>query len=110
VPERVVFKYKVEGYDHEWVDANTRRVAYYTNLPPGEYRFRVIACNNDGVWNEIGAILHLNCKSHFYEAYWFYGLVLVVLGGAIFGVYRLRVWAAFKERERTSDAYPRSIS
>ncbi len=91
-PERVLFKYKVEGYDHDWVDAGTRRVAYYTNLPSGEYRFRVMACNNDGVWNEIGASIVFRLRPHFYEAYWFYGIVLVVLGGAIFGAYRLRVW------------------
>ena len=92
VPDRVLFKYKVEGYDHEWVDAGTRRSAYYTNLPSGEYRFRVMACNNDGVWNEIGASFAFKLQQHFYEAYWFYGLVLVTLGGAIFGAYRLRVW------------------
>ena len=51
VPDRVRFKYLLEGYDQDWVDAGARRVAYYTNLPPGSYRFRVIACNNDGVWN-----------------------------------------------------------
>jgi hypothetical protein len=91
VPERVLFKYLLEGYDREWVNAGTRRVAYYTNLPPGRYLFRVIACNNDGVWNETGASYAFELESHFYQTYWFYGLVLVVLGGAIFGAYRLRV-------------------
>jgi ligand-binding sensor domain-containing protein len=99
VPDRVVFKYKLEGFDHEWVDAGTRRVAYYTNLPSGEYRFRVMACNNDGVWNEIGASFAFRLQSHFYKAYWFYGLVLVVLGGAIFGAYRLRVWQLLKREK-----------
>ncbi len=51
VPDRVRFRYRLEGYDREWVDAGPRRVAYYTNLSPGQYRFRVIAANDDGVWN-----------------------------------------------------------
>jgi hypothetical protein len=51
-PERVKFKYKLEGFDRDWIDAGTRRVAYYTNIPPGKYQFRVKACNNDGIWNE----------------------------------------------------------
>src|SRR5262249_53926326 len=55
VPERVRFRYRLEGFDPDWVEADTRRVAYYTNLPPGRYRFQVIACNDDGVWNETGA-------------------------------------------------------
>ena len=54
-PGKVRFKYRLEGFDEDWVEAGTRRVAYYTNIPPGTYRFRVIACNNDGVWNEAGA-------------------------------------------------------
>ncbi len=49
--DKIRFEYMLEGFDKDWVDAGTRRVAYYTNIPPGEYRFRVIACNKDGVWN-----------------------------------------------------------
>ena len=58
-PERVRFRYRLEGYQSEWIDAGTRRTAYYTRLPPGKYVFRVIASNDDGVWNEIGAALTL---------------------------------------------------
>jgi hypothetical protein len=100
VPERVLFKYKLEGFDNEWVEARTRRVAYYTNLPPGNYRFRVVACNNDGVWNDVGTSYSFKLQPHFYQTYWFYGLVLIILGGAIFGGYRLRVWQLLnKEKE-----------
>ncbi len=91
VPEKVRFKYKLEGFDKEWVDAGTRRVAYYTNLPPGTYGFRVIACNNDGVWNETGASLEFYLQPRFYQTNWFYalcGLAVVFLG---LGLYRLRV-------------------
>src|SRR5262249_8979738 len=52
VPERVRFRYKLEGVDEDWQDAGTRRQAFYNNLRPGTYRFRVIACNNDGIWND----------------------------------------------------------
>jgi ligand-binding sensor domain-containing protein len=100
VPDRVFFKYKLEGYDREWVEAGTRRTAYYTNLPPGYYKFHVLACNNDGVWNEIGTNFVFELKPHFYDTFWFYGLVLISLGGAIFGAYRLRVWQLLrKEKE-----------
>lgn len=92
VPQRVLFKYKLEGYDQEWVDAETRRAAYYTNLPPGKYKFRVIACNNDGVWNETGATFSFEIKPHFYETSWFSAILLLVVGGGAFGIYRLRVW------------------
>ena len=100
VPERVLFKYKLEGFDKEWVEVGTRRVAYYTNLPPGNYRFRVVACNNDGVWNDVGTSYSFILKPHFYQSYWFYGLLIITLGGAIFGLYRLRVWQLLtKEKE-----------
>jgi signal transduction histidine kinase/ligand-binding sensor domain-containing protein/CheY-like chemotaxis protein len=71
-PQRVRFRYRMEGFDADWVDADTRRVAYYTNLPPGAYRFRIIACNSDGVWNNQGATLALVLRPHFYEMWWFW--------------------------------------
>jgi len=78
IPSRVQFKFKLEGYDRDWVNAGTRRVAYYTNLPPGKYRFRVIACNDDGVWNEAGASLSFYRKPHIYETFLFHILCLVL--------------------------------
>ncbi|MCX6120816.1 MAG: triple tyrosine motif-containing protein [Ignavibacteriales bacterium] len=110
VPHRVLFKYKLEGYDREWVEAGTRRVAYYTNLPSGQYRFRVIACNNDGVWNKVGANFTFNLQPHFYEAYWFYGLVLIVLGGAIFGAYRVRVWQLLKREKELQQGIQEALA
>jgi signal transduction histidine kinase/CheY-like chemotaxis protein/ligand-binding sensor domain-containing protein len=80
IPERVQFKYKLEGYDLDWVDAGTRRVAYYTNLSPGAYRFRVVASNNDDVWNMVGAEVRLVIEPHFFQTAWFYcGCVLTGL-------------------------------
>jgi ligand-binding sensor domain-containing protein/signal transduction histidine kinase len=90
-PGKVRFKYKLEGFDNTWVDGGARRIAYYTNLPPGEYKFRVMAANNDGVWNETGASFDFYLRPHFYQTYWFYALC--ALGIALIGwqLYRFRV-------------------
>ncbi len=69
--EQVRFKYKLEGHDADWVDADTRRTAYYSYLPPGNYNFRVIAANSDGVWNEDGAKLNVKLKPFFYQTKFF---------------------------------------
>ena len=78
IPERVHFKYRLEGYDNEWVDAGARRIAYYTNLPPGQYRFRVIAANDDGLWNLHGDSVSFLLKPRFYETKWFYFACLLI--------------------------------
>lgn len=83
VPERVTFKYQLEGYDKKWVDAGSRRVAYYMNLPPGTYRFHVIAANDDGLWNEKGASFTLRLRPHFYQTRWFMGVVILFAGAAV---------------------------
>jgi len=90
-PEKVRFKYMLEGFDKDWVEGGTRRTAYYTNLPPGNYRFRVIASNNDGVWNQTGASFDLYLKPHFYQTYWFYAACLLGVTFLIWQLYRLRV-------------------
>jgi hypothetical protein len=66
-PEKVRFKYKLEGYDDDWTEAGARRTAYYTNIPPGKYQFRVIAANNDGIWNTEGAMLEVVAMPPFYR-------------------------------------------
>jgi signal transduction histidine kinase/CheY-like chemotaxis protein len=95
VPARVQFKYMLEGYDRDWVNAGSHRVAHYTNLPPGKYRFRVIGSNDDGVWNTAGAALSLFLKPHFYQTAWFFGLcgvavLLVAVAGQEFYTHHLR--------------------
>lgn len=91
-PEKVIFRYKLEGYDQDWVDAGSRRAAYYTKIPPGSYTFRVIAANDDGVWNEVGASLQLRLRPHFHQTWWFYALcvAVVVLLGMAFYRFRMR--------------------
>ena len=90
-PQRTRFKYQLEGLDKDWVDAKTRRTAYYTHLPPGAYTFRVIATNNDGVWNESGASFHFTLKPHFYQTAWFALLCVIAIFLFAGAWYRLRV-------------------
>jgi ligand-binding sensor domain-containing protein/signal transduction histidine kinase len=83
VPENSRFKHQLEGIDSDWVDAGARRTAHYYNVQPGEYRFRVLACNKDGIWNTTGASLAFVLRPHFWQTWWWRGLVaLVVVGGA----------------------------
>src|SRR5262249_53788668 len=70
-PEKVLFRYKLEGRDRDWQDAGARRQAFYNDLPPGNYRFRVMACNNSGVWNEAGAFLDFYISPAYYQTTWF---------------------------------------
>ncbi len=102
-PERVLFRYKLEGFDREWVEAGTRRVAFYTNIPPGRYVFRVTACNNDGVWNDAGASVRFRLVPRFHETPWFFGLCAGALTLAAFGVSRWRA-ASVRARERALEA------
>jgi ligand-binding sensor domain-containing protein/signal transduction histidine kinase len=82
-PEKVRFKYKLEGVDSDWVDAGNRRTAYYNNISPGKYDFHVIACNKDGIWNETGASVPFELEPHYWQTWWFRGLMaLLVIGGA----------------------------
>jgi signal transduction histidine kinase/ligand-binding sensor domain-containing protein/CheY-like chemotaxis protein len=71
VPAKVRYRYKLEGFDPEWVESGTVNRAVYTRLGKGDYRFRVLACNNDGVWNEDGASLSFEIEPHLYERWWF---------------------------------------
>ena len=71
IPERVRFRYRLDGFDNEWQDAGGRREVFYTNLAPGEYSFHVTASNNDGVWNPIAASLRFTIIPAFYQTTWF---------------------------------------
>ncbi|HZS54786.1 MAG TPA: two-component regulator propeller domain-containing protein [Bryobacteraceae bacterium] len=90
-PQQVRFKYKMDGFDGTWIDAGTRRAAYYTNLPPGNYRFTVLARNNDGVWNTQGASLSFQLRPHLYQTGWFRSLLLLAAALIVYAFYRWRV-------------------
>ena len=91
IPERVHFRYRLAGIDDDWQVAGTRREAFYTGLRPGKYEFRVIACNNDGVWNEQGAMLDFTIAPAWYQTNWFLTLCLVASILAIYALYSLRL-------------------
>jgi diguanylate cyclase (GGDEF)-like protein len=90
-PARVRYRYRLEGLDPEWVEAGIRRAAYYSRLPPGRYRFRVAAANDEGVWNEAGAALTFDLRPRLYQTPWFYAVCGMALAGVVWGGDRLRV-------------------
>jgi diguanylate cyclase (GGDEF)-like protein len=96
---QIKFKYKLEGHDPDWIDAGTRRTAYYSYLPPGNYQFRVIAANSDGVWNEQGTQLKIELKPYFYQTRIFYLICVLVLALGLLAIWRISVYQ-LKARER----------
>jgi signal transduction histidine kinase/ligand-binding sensor domain-containing protein len=86
-PENVTFRYQLVGLDQDWVNAGAARVARYPRIPPGEYHFRVIACNHDGIWNDIGDSIQFTVRPHLLEATWFQvtatTTAFVLLGGGL---------------------------
>src|SRR5271166_270261 len=90
-PEKVRFRYKLEGEDKEWREVVNDREVQYTNLPPKHYRFRVIAANNSGVWNEEGATLNFVIPPAWYQTNWFRALCVAAFLTLLWGVYHLRV-------------------
>jgi signal transduction histidine kinase/ligand-binding sensor domain-containing protein len=89
--EQMQFRYLLEGYDRDWQDAASRRQAFYTNLPPRDYRFRVIAANNSGVWNEVGASIDFVVPPAYYQTRWFLALSVGVVVGLVWAAHRIRV-------------------
>ena len=96
-PEKVMFRYKLEGYDRDWVDAGNRRQAFYTNLPPKNFTFRVKACNNSGVWNEAGAFLDLSVAPAYYQTVWFRLASVAAFLVLLWVLYQLRLQQLARE-------------
>jgi signal transduction histidine kinase/ligand-binding sensor domain-containing protein len=110
VPQKVMFRYMLEGRQSTWQDAGARRAAFYSDLTPGHYRFHVIASNNDGVWNNVGDALEFDVEPAWFQTAWFRAFTIVFAIFIMWVAYRLRVnyvaasiKAGFKERlnERT---------
>ena len=91
VPQKVKFRYRLDSYDSDWHDAGTRRQAFYTDLPPGNYTFRVIAANSDGVWNETPAKLDFSIAPAYFQTNWFRALCAALFLAMLWMAYRLRV-------------------
>ncbi len=99
-PEKMQFRYMLEGRDRDWQDAGNRRQAFYNDLAPGSYRFRVIASNNSGVWNETGATVDFAIAPAYYQTNWFLALSAGVVIGLGWGAHRIRIGIIEKhERE-----------
>jgi signal transduction histidine kinase len=91
IPQKVKFRYRLDGYDRDWKDAGTRRQAFYTDLPPGKYSFRVIACNSDGLWNDSAARLDFYVAPAYYQTNWFRALCGCICLGLLWTAYEWRV-------------------
>ena len=99
-PEKVQFKYKLEGLDDDWIDVGNSRSAIYSKIPSGEYTFQVIAANADGVWNMEGASLKITVIPPFWDTYWFYGLTILSFFLLIGFIFNRRVTRLKKENEQ----------
>jgi signal transduction histidine kinase/ligand-binding sensor domain-containing protein len=91
VPEKVRFRVKLEGWDRDWQDAGNERKAFYSNLPPRNYRFRVMACNNSGVWNEAGDTLAFSIDPAYWQTNWFRVLCVAASLLVLLALYQLRL-------------------
>ncbi len=90
-PQKVRYRYKLDGFDKDWVEAGTRREAFYTNVPPGKYRFLVLSSNNDGVWSSAPSGFDMTVRPTLLQTRWFYALLAICLAGLVFAAYRWRV-------------------
>ena len=102
------FKYKLEGLDQDWVEAGTRRTAYFSHVPPGDYTFTVIAANSDGVWNTEGKSVRITVLPPFYRTWWFLTMVTLPVGGAVFAAFKSRV-AQIERRQAAQQAFARQL-
>ncbi|MBI1762503.1 MAG: hypothetical protein HYR56_13805 [Acidobacteria bacterium] len=107
-PQQVSFKYQMVGLEQNWIGAGTRRTAYYSYLPPGEYTFRVIASNGDGVWNTEGRSLRVVVLPPFYRTWWFRALVALSLAGVIGLLFKRRLERANRAR-RAQEEFSRRL-
>jgi signal transduction histidine kinase len=104
IPQKVKFRYRLDGYDREWHDAGTRRQTFNTDLPPGKYSFRVIAANSDGVWNDHAARLDFSVAPAYYQTNWFRALCAVFFLALLWTAYHWRVRQLRHRFEMTLDA------
>jgi signal transduction histidine kinase/ligand-binding sensor domain-containing protein len=106
--EHIRFKYQLSGLDRDWVEAGTRRTAFYPHLPPGSYIFRVAAAHGDGVWNDAGAQLSIVVLPAFHQTWWFASLLALTAAGSVWLGWRYRVGQL--ERARAAEqAFARQL-
>lgn len=101
MPERVSFRYRLEGVDSEWQEAGTRRTAFYTGLPPGRYRLEVMASNGDGLWSERPAAFDFHVAPAWFETWWFRAAAVLLLAALLWAAHRMRLrQVAARSRQR----------
>jgi PAS domain S-box-containing protein len=103
VPEKVLFRYKLQGWDQDWQDAGTRRQAFYSNLPPRNYTFRVQACNNSGLWNEAGTSFNFSIAPAYYQTYWFRFSCFAAFVALLWALHRWRIRQLKVQEKRLRD-------
>lgn len=102
-PENVRFKYRLVGYDENWIDAGAERKTSYSKIPPGEYTFQVIASNNEGVWNEEGSRVAIHIIAPFYMTWWFHSVVIFIgFFLTVFAVSRIIAFRRKRERDKSA--------
>lgn len=106
--ENLRFKYRLEGLDADWIDAGTRRTAYFSHVAPGEYTFRVTAANSDGVWNTTGESLKIVILPPFYRTSWFAAITIFAFGAAAFALYRRRM-SKFERARHLQEEFSRRL-
>ncbi len=90
-PDEMKFRYKLENFDDEYIEVTNERQVEYTNLRPGEYKFIVMASNNDGIWNEVGDEMSFSVAAYYYQTTWFYLLVILGITAILFFTYKWRI-------------------
>ena len=103
-PDELRFKYRLEPFDKDWVDASTHRTAHYTNMGAGEYSFHVLAANNFGIWSNDEASVRFVLLPHFYQTNWFRALCALIFLASVWAAYQFRVQRLHKQFEITLDA------
>ena len=104
IPQKVKFRYRLQGYERDWHEAGARRQAFYTDLPPGQYSFRVIASNSDGIWNENGATLDFSVARAYYQTRWFEAAMVLSMIALLWTAYQVRMHQVARQFNRTLDA------
>ncbi|HTS05385.1 MAG TPA: PAS domain S-box protein [Candidatus Eisenbacteria bacterium] len=102
-PERVHFRFKLEGQDEDWREVVNERQVQYSNLRPGPYRFRIKACNNSGVWNEVGSVLDFGVAPAYYETNWFRSLGVASVLAMLWILYQMRIQQVRRQETRLRD-------
>lgn len=91
IPVMNRYKYKLEGFNEDWVDAGTKHEATFTNLSPGSYAFKVLGCNSENIWSEVPATISIRILPPWWGTWWFRGLIVLLLAGLVYVIYRIRV-------------------